>query len=57
MGEATGVLLRHLQDLPDPRAWNVIHKLHDILVLAVCAMIRGADGWLEVGMFAQSKLP
>src|SRR5438270_11164783 len=56
MGEATGVLLRHFQDLPDPRACNVIHKLHDMIVLAACAVICGADGWVEVELFARSKL-
>jgi predicted transposase YbfD/YdcC len=55
MGEATGVLLRHFRDLPDPRAENVTHRLHDILVLAVCAVICGADGWVEVELFARSK--
>lgn len=55
-GQATGVLLRHFQNLPDPRAANVIHKLHDLIVLAVCAVICGADGWVEVELFAKSKL-
>lgn len=55
-GQATGDILRFFQGLPDPRAHNVIHKLHDILVLAICAVICGADGWAEVEMFAQSKL-
>ena len=55
-GQATGVTLRHFQDMPDPRAKNVIHKLHDILVIAVCAVICGADGWAEVEVFARAKL-
>jgi len=42
--------------MPDPRAKNVIHKLHDILVIAVCAVICGADGWAEVEVFARAKL-
>ena len=54
-GQATTVLLRCFADLPDPRAHNVIHKLHDMLVLAVCAVICGADGWVEVELFARSK--
>jgi predicted transposase YbfD/YdcC len=55
-GQATGVTLRHFEDMPDPRARNVIHKLHDILVIAVCAVICGADGWAEVEVFGNSKL-
>jgi predicted transposase YbfD/YdcC len=54
-GQATGGVLRHFRDLPDPRARNVIHQLHEIIVLAICAVICGADGWVEVQMFAQSK--
>jgi predicted transposase YbfD/YdcC len=55
-GQATTGILRYFMDLPDPRACNVIHKLHDILVLAICGVICGADGWAEVEVFAQSKL-
>lgn len=55
-GQATAGVLRHFQHLPDPRGVNVIHRLHDIVVLAICAVICGADGWVAVQMFAQSKL-
>ena len=54
-GQATGGILRFFSDLPDPRAHNVIHKLHDILVIAICAVLCGADGWAEVEMFGQAK--
>jgi DDE_Tnp_1-associated len=54
--QATGGMLRFFLDLPDPRAANVIHKLHDIVVMAVCGVICGAGGWAEVEMFARSKL-
>ena len=53
---AAGGILRYFEDLPDPRAANVVHKLHDVLVLALCAVICGADGWAEVEVFARSKL-
>lgn len=55
-GQATGSLLRFFKDMCDPRGKNIIHKLHDILVIAICAVICGADGWVEVEMFANSKL-
>lgn len=54
-GQATGGILRFFGELPDPRAHNVIHKLHDILVIAICAVICGADGWVEVEEFGRSK--
>jgi predicted transposase YbfD/YdcC len=53
---ATGGVLRFFRDLPDPRAPNVVHKLHDILVVALCAVVCGADGWAEVEVFGRSKL-
>ena len=56
-GPATSDTLRPFRDLPDPRGCNVVHKLHDILVVAVCAVICGADGWVAVEMFGDSKLP
>jgi predicted transposase YbfD/YdcC len=49
-------MLRYFRDLPDPRARNVVHRLNDIVTLAVCAVICGADGWAEVELFARSKL-
>lgn len=55
-GRATGGTLRFFRDMPDPRAANVVHKLHDILVIAICAVICGADGWAEVEVFGNSKL-
>jgi len=54
-GQATASLLRFFEDLADPRGKNIIHKLHDILVIAICAVICGADGWVEVEAFGQSK--
>src|SRR4051794_41840858 len=55
-GQATGGTLRFFRDMPDPRAHNVVHKLHDILVIAICAVVCGADGWAEVEVFGNSKL-
>jgi predicted transposase YbfD/YdcC len=44
-------------DLPDPRieTANKLHKLTDILVLATCAVIAGADGWEEIAEYGKSK--
>lgn len=55
-GQATSGVLRFFGELPDPRAHNVIHKLHDIVVIAICAVICGAGGWAEIEVFANSKL-
>lgn len=47
--------LRFFGDLPDPRGCNIVHKLSDILVLAFCGVICGADGWVEVETFCNAK--
>jgi predicted transposase YbfD/YdcC len=54
-GKATGGILRFFEGLLDPRRHNVIHKLTDIFVLALCGVICGADGWVEVEEFAKAK--
>lgn len=43
-------------ELDDPRQeMNQRHKFIDILVIAICAAICGADDWESVEMFGQSK--
>ena len=38
-GRATGGILRAFHDMPDPRAANVTHPLHEMIVLAACASV------------------
>ncbi|MGE9224715.1 transposase family protein, partial [Escherichia coli] len=39
-------LMGHISIIPDYRqAWKVEHKLSDILLLTICAVISGAEGW------------
>ena len=44
-------------DVPDPRieTANKLHPLTDILVIATCAVIAGADGWEEIAEYGRSK--
>ena len=44
-------------DLPDPRrdTPNKLHRLADILTIATCAVIAGADGWEQVAEYGRSK--
>ena len=44
-------------DLPDPRieTANKLHQLTDILVIATCAVIAGADGWEQVAEYGRAK--
>lgn len=52
---AAGGFLRFFQDLPDPRGCNKIHKLSDMIVIAVMAVICGAEGWSDVETFGKAK--
>jgi predicted transposase YbfD/YdcC len=52
---ATG-FLQFFQDLSDPRhTSNALHNLTDMMVIAVLAVICGADGWVQVQTFGRSK--
>jgi predicted transposase YbfD/YdcC len=43
-------------ELKDPRqAMNQLHKFIDILVIAICAAICGADDWEAVELFGEAK--
>jgi predicted transposase YbfD/YdcC len=48
-------LLRFFRDLPDPRGDNKLHALTDMIVIAICAVICGADGWVQVELFGKAK--
>jgi predicted transposase YbfD/YdcC len=49
-------ITKHFVSLPDPRTGNAIqHLFGDILVIALCATICGADGWIEVEAWGNAK--
>ena len=40
----------------DPRIKRTkLHRLQDIIVMSVCAVIGGADNWVEVAEFCHAK--
>jgi len=46
----------HFADLPDPRLERTrLHALLDILAIALCAVIAGADGWDGMADFGRAK--
>jgi predicted transposase YbfD/YdcC len=55
--QATAMIPRPFQEIPDPRDSNRRHKLIDILSIALFAVICGADGWVAVVAYAKAKLP
>jgi hypothetical protein len=49
-------LAEHLSELEDPRcSGKVEHLLIDILVIAVCAVIAGAESWVDMALYGQNK--
>ena len=49
-------LLAHFRDLPDPRIDRTKrHKLIDIVGVAICGVICGADGWTAIEEYGQAK--
>lgn len=52
-----GSIAKHFGKVKDPRIErSKRHKLIDIIVIAVCAVICGADSWVDIEMFGKSKL-
>lgn len=50
-----GSLIEHFCDLDDPRRYNRRHLLLDIVVIAICAVVCGADDWGAVEEFGQAR--
>ena len=54
--EKTPTITKHVAELEDPRCPHLIlHPLINIIVIALCASIAGADGWTDVETFGKSK--
>jgi predicted transposase YbfD/YdcC len=51
----TATIAEHFSELEDPRRYNRRHLLHDIVAIAVCAAICGADDWVAVEDFGRAK--
>ena len=48
--------LKHLDCIKDPRRHNTRHLLHDMLLISLCAIISGADSWVQVSEYGRSKI-
>jgi predicted transposase YbfD/YdcC len=47
---------KHFGNLEDPRSHiNRKHRLEDLIVICVCAVLSGSDGPIAIGLWAQSK--
>ncbi len=46
----------HFATLPDFRLHRTrLHDLMDILVIAICAVISGAEGWVDIAKYGRAK--
>jgi len=48
-------ITEHFSQLDDPRRYNKRHLLLDMVVIAICATICGADNWVDVENFGKAK--
>ena len=49
--------LEHFSTLADPRqSVKVLYPLEEVLLLTLCAVLCGADGWVSVALFGKQKL-
>ena len=56
-GRPKATILDHSADLDDPRVERTRrHQLVDIIAIAICATICGADSWVHIELFGKSKL-
>lgn len=54
--QAVASISRHFEGLPDPRTGNAkAHIFLEILIIAICAVICGADGWSDIELFGKNK--
>jgi predicted transposase YbfD/YdcC len=52
----TASLMQHFEELADPRTGNAkAHIFLEILIIAILAVICGADGWSDVELFGKTK--
>jgi predicted transposase YbfD/YdcC len=52
----TASLVQHFEGLADPRRGNAkVHIFLEILIIAILAVVCGADGWSDVELFGKNK--
>ena len=52
-----GSISKHFAKVCDPRVERTKrHQLMDILVIAICGVICGADNWVDIELFSKSKI-
>ena len=52
---ASARLFDYFAHVSDPRSSNARHQLFDIFVIALCAVISGAEGWEDMEEYGQAQ--
>lgn len=56
MEHGTSSINEHFGGMTDPRSGqNIWHPLENIMVIAICGAICGADNWVDIEMFGNAK--
>jgi predicted transposase YbfD/YdcC len=53
--ESPAPVMEYFSELEDPRRYNRRHYLREILLIAICAAVSGANGWKGVAQFGRLK--
>ena len=48
-------IAEHFKQVQNPRQHDVDHLLLEIITIAMCAVICGADSWVEIAEFGEAK--
>ena len=55
--DSNHTVISHFSSITEPRKnINIKHKLIDIIVITLCAVISGCDEWIDISHYANSKL-
>lgn len=56
-GPEIGSIAKHFSRVKDPRIDRTKrHRLLDIIIIAICGVICGADGWVDIELFGKTKI-
>lgn len=51
-----GTILEHFSHVTDPRMDRTkLHQLMDIITIAICAILCGANTWVDVALFGEKR--
>src|SRR4030065_439403 len=52
-----GSIAKHFSKVKDPRIdRSKRHRLLDIIIIAICGVICGADSWVDIELFGKTKI-